>query len=334
MAEEPNNVGEAGTPPADADKGAVVVPPKEPSERPILPGQEIVYPNDDGSEGVAKVEDMIASHKKLQAGGSVDPKDLKEFQMWMGAKTGDPAKVAEYARSLIPTAEPPKPEVVIEGQQKTIEALQTDVEELKKVIAGEVQPITNQLRSVTELQSIAAEVKKRAGDLPHLARLAEKKGPMVAAQAIRNKRPLYEEAARREGMTLAQLPSETQGEILTKMFADVEKELTDLAAVYGEPLTKTEIKPGSPAPVNDQRFSDSQPDHIPARIQIGPDGRRLDGAPPAGSQPPGEQPPAVPVVPASGGAPGMQPDQGQRPFTLEAMKEKLQADRERMAGVV
>jgi hypothetical protein len=123
---------------------------------------------------------------------------------------------------------------------------------------------------------------------------------MVAAQAIRNKRPLYEEAARREGMTLAQLPSETQGEILTKMFADVEKELTDLAAVYGEPLTKTEIKPGSPAPVNDQRFSDSQPDHIPARIQIGPDGRRLDGAPPAGSQPPGEQPPAVPVVPASG----------------------------------
>lgn len=247
--------------------------------------------------------------------------------------TGDPTKVAEYARSLIPP-EPAKPEVVIEDQQKQIDELTGKIGNLEKTLAGEIQPVTNQLRSVTELQGIAAAVKERSGNHPHLARLAEKKGPMVAAQAIRNKKVFYEEAARREGTTLAQLPPETQKEVFEKIFTDVEGELASFAAVYGEPLTKAEPKPGVPAPVNDQGSSDGKPGYIPARIQIGPDGRRLGEVPPEGTQLPQGQPPAVPVVPASGGAPGIQPDQSQKPFTLDAMKETLKAGAEKLTGII
>lgn len=337
MAEEPT-VSEAGTPPVVepanvGNEGAAVAPNvgNEPSERPILPGQEIVYRNEDGTEAVVKVEDAIASHKKLQLGGVIDPKKLEDFQRWDGAMSGDPAKVAEYAQTLIPKV-PPKPEVVIEDQQKTIDALRTDLEEVKRVLAGDIQPVTNQLRSVTDLQGIAAEVKNQAGDHPHLARLAEKKGPMVAAQAIRNRRGFYEQAAQREGTTLTKLSREIQKEVYVKIFKDVEDELASFAGVFGEPLTKVAVTTPAP-PVNDQGSPDVQPGHVPARIQIGPDGRMLGEAPPAGA-PPQAQPPAVPVVPAPGGAPGIQSDQGPKPFTLDALNETLKAERERLAGVV
>jgi hypothetical protein len=285
---------------------------------------------------VAKVGDLWGRPKEPQ----LDPQKVKEFTLWDKALQNDPEATREYINTILPqVATPAKPDEVIAAQQIEINTLKETVQDLSNRFAT-VQPVTEQIRNLAEVQQLDGAIKANVKEYPNLNKLAGKHQLQAAALVKKTRDDFIRRAEAQFNGKWDQFAPELQQQVTSEAFKHTEKQI----GVFAETFGPTPPTPGDtePAPaVNDQVV---QQDGVQGpRFQMTPDGKVYDtlaGPPPQPGTVPGSPQPPLPAVPVSPAPAGGQPpgivegEQKSNKFTRGQFDQFLSAKTKRMEGIV
>ena len=225
------------------------------ADTPLDPQTPIEFPQEDGSLGVATLQDMLDAYKGR--GEQPDAEMRKKIELFDKAVASNDRDAAHALMDLY-MPEAAKPEATADDR---LAALQTEVQELRKAVDSN-SPVVAQIEEARVHSGVTALIKQQEKQLPYLAQDAVDGAKRVTAKLME-----YRQAAKAQyGMTSEQFDKHPRRQqILAAALMDCERSLKGIAERFkGFVPTETPVEPAKTGGVVDDQVKSVN--HIPARF--------------------------------------------------------------------